>query len=39
VTLLHVPFAFLFLHLEGLDLDLVSLGVLLLAGELALDLL
>jgi hypothetical protein len=39
VTLLHVPFTFLFLRLESLDLDLVSVGILLLAGELALDLL
>jgi hypothetical protein len=39
VSLLHVPLALLFLHLLALDLNLVCLGILLLAGKLLLDLL
>ena len=39
VALLHVSFALFLLHLLGLNLDLVRLGVLLLAGQLLLDLL
>jgi hypothetical protein len=37
VPLLHVSFPFLVLHLLSLDLDLVSLSVLLLAGKLSLN--
>jgi len=37
VSLLHVAVALLVLHLDGLDLDLVSLCVLLLSCQLALD--
>lgn len=39
VSLLHVPLALLFFHLLAFDLDLMGLGVLLLAGKLLLDLL
>ena len=37
VSLLHVPLTLLVLHLLSLDLDLVSLSVLLLAGKLSLN--
>jgi hypothetical protein len=37
VSLLHVSVTLLFLHLLSLDLDLVSLSILLLAGKLTLD--
>jgi hypothetical protein len=37
VALIHVSLPFLVLHLLRLNLDLVRLGVLLLAGKLALD--
>jgi hypothetical protein len=39
VPLLHIALAFFFLHLLGLDLHLVGLGVLLLSRKLLLDLL
>lgn len=39
VSRLHVSFALLFLHLLRLDLHLMRLSVLLLPGELSLDLL
>lgn len=38
MSLLHISLTFFLLHLERLDLDLMSLSVLLLAGELPLDL-
>jgi len=37
VSLLHVSFTFLFFHLLRLDLNLMSLSILFLAGELALN--
>jgi len=37
VSLLHVSVTLLFLHLLSLDLNLVSLSILLLAGELTLN--
>jgi hypothetical protein len=37
VSLLHVSISLLFLHLLGFYLDLMCLGILLLAGELALN--
>jgi hypothetical protein len=37
VSLLHVSVTFLFFHLLSLDLNLVSLSVLLLAGKLTLN--
>ena len=39
VALLHIALAFLLIHLLGLDLHLMSLGILLLLGKLTLDLL